>query len=69
MPTDTWARLRVTPSWWFESVLWDISSQFPLISHFDLPDSECIWCISGSSHVHVGISQPRWILVKRPTGS
>ena len=63
------ARLRVTPSRWFESVLWDVSSQSPVIGPFDLPDSECVWCISGSSLVHVGVSQPRWILVKRPMGS
>ena len=28
-----------------------------------------IWYIPGSSHVRVCISQPRWIIVKRPMGS
>ena len=32
----------VTPSWWFESLLWGIPSRFPLASHFDLSGSESI---------------------------
>ena len=33
-------RGRVVPSWSFESLLWDISSGFPLASHLALPGSE-----------------------------
>ena len=36
----------VTPSWQFELLLWDISSRFPLASHFDLSGSLSIIGIS-----------------------
>ena len=38
-------RERVTPPWWFESLLWDISSRFPLTSHLALPGSESVFSI------------------------
>ena len=37
---------RATPSWWFESLLWDISSRFPLTSPFTLPGSESVFALS-----------------------
>ena len=39
-------RERVTPSWQFESLLWDIFSRFPLAHHFDLPGSKSVFGIS-----------------------
>ena len=39
-------RDRVTRSWQFESLLWGISSVFPLTNHFDLPGSESIFGVS-----------------------
>ena len=39
-------RERVTPSWQFESLIWGISSVFPLTNHFDLPGSESIFSVS-----------------------
>ena len=45
---DTWQaqRARVAPLWQFESLLWGISSGFPLTNHFDLPGSESISGVS-----------------------
>ena len=39
-------RVRVTPSWQFELLLWAISSGFPLANRFDLPGSESMFDIS-----------------------
>ena len=39
-------RERVTLSWQFESLLWGISSRFPLTNHFDLPSSKSIFGVS-----------------------
>ena len=39
-------RERVTHSWQFESLLWGISSRFPLTNHVALPGSESIFGIS-----------------------
>ena len=36
---------RVTP-FWFESLLWGISSGFPLTSHLALPGSESVFGVS-----------------------
>ena len=33
----------VATSWWFESLLWGISSRFPLADHFDFPGSLSIF--------------------------
>ena len=33
---------RVVQSWWFKSLIWGISSRFPLANHLALPDSESI---------------------------
>ena len=37
---------RATPSWWFESLLWAISSTFPLASPLVLPGSESAFALS-----------------------
>ena len=37
---------RVTPLWWFKSLLWDISSSFSLANHFDLPGPESLFGVS-----------------------
>ena len=37
---------RVTPLWYLKSLTWGISSRFPLVNHFDLPDSESVFEIS-----------------------
>ena len=39
-------RERDAPSWKFESLLWGISSRFPLANHFDLPGSESVFGIA-----------------------
>ena len=39
-------RERVVPSGQFESLLWGISSLFPLTNHFDLPGSESVFGVS-----------------------
>ena len=59
----------VVPSWWLESLLWGITSGFPLASHFDLPGSESIYGTCQDSPVRVPISQPRWIPTRTPMGS
>ena len=53
-------------SLWDESLMWGISSGFPLASHLALPASESIWFISGSSHAYTHIFQPRCLPDKRP---
>ena len=49
---DTWAE-RVLPSWQFKSLIWGISSGFPLADHFDLPGSESIFDLSQNPPVGV----------------
>ena len=45
-------RLRASgPSWQLASLLWGISSMFPLTGHRALPGSESDWFISGSSQM------------------
>ena len=39
-------RERIAPSWQFESLLWGISSGFPLANHFDLPGSKSVFSIA-----------------------
>ena len=39
-------RVRVVPAWWFESLIWGISSGFPLVSHLALPGSESVFGLS-----------------------
>ena len=55
---DVWlGSERATLLWSFESLLWRISSGFPLASHLALPGSEAILGISrGPSNVYMGIS-------------
>ena len=54
--------LRAAPFWWFDSLLWGISSGFPLASHPDLPGSEPV----------LGVSQDppmgAWVCISRPMG-
>ena len=59
---------RVVPSWWFESLLGDISSGFPLASHLTSPGSESVFGISQGAPMCARISQPRWIPAKRSMG-
>ena len=51
-------RLRegVVPSWQFKSLIWGISSMFPLTNHFDLPGSKSVFGISGFSRACARIS-------------
>ena len=42
---DTGWTQRLTPSWQFKSLIWGISSGFPLANHFDLPGSESVFGI------------------------
>ena len=52
-----------------ESLLWGVSSGFPLASHLALPGCESVYgLILGSLPVCVVISQLRWIPVMRPMG-
>ena len=37
---------RGTPLWYLKSLTWGISSRFPLVNHFDLPDSEPLFGLS-----------------------
>ena len=37
---------RVAPEWQFKSLIWGISSGFPLVSHFDLSGSLSLFGIS-----------------------
>ena len=52
----------------FESLIWNISSRFPLASYLVLLNSESVFGISQGLPLCMSISQPRWILVKRPRG-
>ena len=47
----------VTPSWYFESLLWGISSKFPLANHFALPVSEFVFGLSQDSPICMHISR------------
>ena len=52
--TPGWAQ-RATPSWQFESLLWDISPRFRLASPLALPGSEFVFGITLSPlcvHMH-----------------
>ena len=57
---------RIIPSRQFESLIWGISSGFPLANHLALPGSASIFAISLDPLMCAGISQPRWIPEKRP---
>ena len=37
---------RVAPSWQFKSLIWGISSRFPLANHLALPGSESVFGIT-----------------------
>ena len=52
-------RERVAPSWQFKSLIWGISSMFPLTNHFDLSDSESIFGVSQAFPMcaHASLSQ------------
>ena len=39
-------RERLVPLWWFESLIWGISSRFPMANHLALPGSESIFGLS-----------------------
>ena len=58
-------RLResVVSLWYFKSLLWGISSRFPLASHFDLSGSVSACGLSQDPPVcvHADICQSRWI--------
>ena len=47
---------RVTPSWWFDSFIWGISSGCPLVGHLALPGSETICGLSQSSPMYTRAS-------------
>ena len=47
---------RATPSWWFEPLLWGLSSKFPLADHFALPASELAFGLSQDLRVCAHIS-------------
>ena len=54
----------------FELLFQGISSGFPLINHFDLPDSVSIFGSSQEPPMHACSSlEPRWILVTWLTSS
>ena len=44
-------RIRVSPLWQFESLLWGIYSGFPLASHLALPVSESVFDISKAPRI------------------
>ena len=46
----------VVPSWWLESLLWGITSGFPLADHFHLPGSESIFGITQNPPVCTNMS-------------
>ena len=50
---------RVTPSWKFKSLIWGISSGFPLANHFDLPGSKSVLGIAQDFPMcaHTSLSQ------------
>ena len=37
---------RVVSMWQFKSLIWGISSSFPLVSHFNLPGSQSVFGVS-----------------------
>ena len=49
-------RERVAPLRQFESLLWGISSRFPLTNHFDLPDSKSVFGVSQDRPTCAGTS-------------
>ena len=57
-------------SWQFKSLLWGIFSRFSLASCLALLGSESVFGLSQGPPmcVCVHISQPRWVLAKRPMG-
>lgn len=57
---------RIMPSWQFESLIWGTSSGSPLANPLASPGSKSIFAISLDPLMCAGISQPRWILEKRP---
>ena len=61
----TWTTAACIPNQ-FESLIWNISSRFPLASYLVLLNSESVFGISQGLLLCMSISQPRWILVKRP---
>ena len=67
----TWGE-RVVPLWQLESLLWGISSGFPLVNHFDLPGSLSIFSISQNPPMcaHASFSQggsyQKGLWVERP---
>ena len=46
MGVDRHMAERLLPSWQFKSLIWGISSGFPLANHFDLPGSQSIFDLS-----------------------
>ena len=68
-------RVRVTPAWQFELLLWGISSGFPLSGCFDLPGSQSVFDISEDPPmcVHASLSQdgfyPKGLWVDHPLTS
>ena len=57
---DTWADSeRAMPSWQSESLLWGISSGFPLTNHLALPGSESVFGTSQGPPMcaHASLSQ------------
>ena len=52
-------RERVTPSWWFESLIWGISSGFPLANHLTLLGSVSLFGLSQGPPMcaHASLSQ------------
>ena len=61
-------RPQRVPSWWFESLLGDISSGFPLASHLASPGSKSVFGVSQGAPMCAHSSQPTWILAKRSMG-
>ena len=39
-------RVRDAPSWWFKSLLWSITSGFPLANHFHFSGSKSVFGLS-----------------------
>ena len=48
---------RVEPLWQFKSLIWGISSMFPLTNHFDLPGSESVFGVSQDLPMYARASQ------------
>jgi len=64
------SKLGVMASWQFKSLLWGICSRFSLASCLALLGSESVFGLSQGPPVcvRVHLSQPRWVLAKRPMG-